>query len=448
LNSHRKKYTYFERSIDGYLLNWAQSLDRKPLLVRGARQVGKSSAVRNLATHFDYFLELNFELDREAALLFSSVTDPVQLVEKLSILYQKPVLEGKTLVFLDEIQACPAAISSLRFFYEKMPNLHVVAAGSLLEFALSEIPTFGVGRIRSVFMHPFSFEEFLMASGERALVELIRKSDPEAPMEMPFHTKLENHFRTFLILGGMPEVVAGYVQGKTLLETQAVLDDLLISYRTDFAKYKNRVPAQRIRQVFESVAVQMGGKFVFTRGGEGLNLKQVKEALDLLILSGLVIPVFHSSGNGIPLGAEANPKKQKMLLLDTGLFQRILGLKISDLLLEKNFNMVNKGAIAELFVGLEWLKSRNPFHQENVYYWSRESGNGNAEVDYLMEIRGEVIPVEVKSSGSGSMQSLHLFLKEKNKEKGIRVSLENFGKTGAIEIIPLYAFGIKMKEPS
>ncbi len=446
MNSPEKNSHYLRRRIDSHLLDWANTKERKPLLLRGARQVGKSSAIRNLSGIFDYFLEVNFELDADAMAIFSAHKDPVLISELLSVLYHMPVKEGKTLLFLDEIQACPEAISSLRFFYEKMPGLHVVAAGSLLEFALSELSSFGVGRIRSLFLFPFSFEEFLTASGEDSLIKMMEKAGPLSPLDLPLHQKLERYLRTFLILGGMPEVVSAYLRGKSLLETQSILDDLIISYRSDFSKYKKRVPTARIRAVFESVVTQMGGKFVFAKGGSGLNLKQVKEALDLLVLSGLIIPVMHSSGNGIPLGAEINPKKQKMLLLDTGLFQRILGLKISDVLISEDFNAVNKGALAELFTGLEWLKSQNPHQQVNLFYWSKETGTGNAEIDYLIAIDGEVLPVEVKSSGSGSMQSMHVFLKQKSRKKGLRVSLENFGRTGDIDLIPLYAFGIIIRQ--
>ena len=443
MNSPPKNRSYLHRAVDYHLIDWVRQKERKPLLLRGARQVGKSSAIRNLGAAFEHFLEINFELDEEAKAIFTSHREPALIIDRLSVLFRVPVKEGKTLLFLDEIQACPDAISSLRFFYEKMPGLHVVAAGSLLEFALSEIPSFGVGRIRSLFMYPFSFEEFLEALGEEELIRMVENAGPDHGLELPFHRKLERHLRTFLILGGMPEAVSAYLSGLSLLETQAILDDLIISYRSDFAKYKKRVPSGRIREVFESVVAQMGGKFVFAKGGKGLNLMQVKEALDLLIQSGLVIPVLHSSGNGIPLGAEVNPKKQKMLLLDTGLFQRILGLKISDVLLSEEFSAINKGALAELFVGLEWLKAQNPFHQENLYYWSKESGTGNAEVDYLIPTGDEVIPVEVKSSGSGSMQSMQVFLQQKNRQKGLRISMENFGRLGSIDIIPLYGFGIK-----
>lgn len=441
MNSPTKNNQYLRRRIDLFLIEWSQSTDRKPLLLRGARQVGKSSAVRNLGKNFFNLIEINFEIDKQAHKVFSTFSDPNEVLEHLMVLYKEKIIPGQTLLFLDEIQNCIPAISMLRYFYEKKPELHVVAAGSLLEFALAEIPSFGVGRIRSLFMYPFSMEEFLWALGESSLLDQIEKSDFNSPLDPVFHERLISYFKKFLILGGMPEVIGKYVNGSSLLEIQTVLDDLILAYRTDFAKYKKRVPSTRIREVFDSVAKQMGGKFVFVKAAEGLKNIQVKEALDLLIMAGLVYPVVHSSANGIPIGAELNHKKQKMLLLDTGIYQRILGLNISEVLLSEDFNTLNKGSIAELFVGLEWLKSGNPYQQIGLYFWSRESGKGGAEVDYVIQEGSEIVPIEVKSSGSGSMQSLHLFMNEKKCPKGLRVSLENFGKVGKIEIIPLYSFG-------
>jgi predicted AAA+ superfamily ATPase len=237
----------------------------------------------------------------------------------------------------------------------------------------------------------------------------------------------------------MPEVIARFAIHKNYLEAQQVLDDLLISLKSDFIKYKKRVPSNRINEVFESVSKQMGAKFIYTKIGNHLTNLQIKEALHLLILSGLVIPVTHTAGNGIPLGAEIDMKKRKMLLLDTGLFQRILGLDVANIVLENNFEVINKGAIAELFFGLEWLKYGSPFSQNELYYWHRENKTGNAEVDYIVQKNSAILPVEIKSSNSGAMQSLRVFLKEKNIPKGIRFSLENFSSLDDVSIYPLYA---------
>ncbi|MDB5091206.1 MAG: ATPase, superfamily, partial [Mucilaginibacter sp.] len=405
----------------------------------GARQVGKSTAIRELAKQFDNFLEVNFEEQRRVHGLFEGDLNPKELCENLSILYNVPIIPGKTLLFFDEIQACIPAISSLRFFYEKYPELHVIAAGSLLEFALAEIPSFGVGRIRSLFIYPLSFDEYLDGIGEKQLLDAKRKASLKNLLAEPIHQKLLNHVKRFLILGGMPEVVADYVQNNDLSKCGQVLDDLITSLKTDFAKYKKQVPFLRISEVFDSVVQQSGGKFVYTKAATEANHKQIKEATDLLMMAGLVIPVTHTAANGLPLGAEVNPKKRKMLLLDTGIFQRLLGLDISEILLEDDFDIINKGAIAEQHVGLELLKSFSCYRQESLYFWHREAKSSNAEVDYVVQQKENIIPIEVKSGRKGSMQSLFLFLAEKKAPFGIRFSLENYSMYENIRVYPIYA---------
>lgn len=426
--------------IDGELQAWRRQENRKPLLLRGARQVGKSSAVRKLGEQFEYFLEINFEEQRRVHDLFEGDSlSPQELCEKFEILYNVPVIAGKTLVFFDEIQACPAAILSLRFFYEKWPELHVIAAGSLLEFALTGLSAFGVGRIRSLFMHPFSFYEFLGACGEQRLLEAAKTASPSNPVPEPVHQKLLGFLKRFLVVGGMPEVVSFFCKTGDVRECQRLLDDLIISLKADFAKYKKAGTAPVISAVFDSVVGQMGGKFTYAKTGQGYNHAQVKDALELLRMAGLVIPVTHTSANGLPLGAGANPKMRKMLLPDTGIFQRLLGLALSDLLLGEDFETVNKGHIAELHTGLELLKAGSCYEQQQLYYWHREALNSNAEVDYVFQRETKIMPVEVKAGTRGSMQSMYLYLNEKSIATGTRVSLENFCQYDRINVVPLYA---------
>lgn len=430
---------YLKREIDAELLKWSKETSRKPLLMRGARQVGKSSAVRELSKNFEFFLEINFEEQKKVHSLFEGDLSPQELCDNFSLMYNIPVKAGRTLLFLDEIQACLPAISSLRFFYEKLPDLHLIAAGSLLEFVLEKIPSFGVGRIRSLFVYPFSFNEFLSANGETPLLKAKMEASSDYPLHDAIHQKLIAYFKKYLILGGMPEVVAKYVQGNNLLECQRVLDDLIISLKADFSKYRKRVPMLRISEVFESVAQQVGSKFKYAGVTSESNHKQLKEALDLLIMSGLVIPVTHTSANGIPLGAEIDLKKRKMLVFDTGVFQRLQGLNIQEIMFEDGFDPVNKGNIAELFVGLELLKASSCYAHHELFYWHRESLNSNAELDYLIQKGQDIIPVEVKSGTKGSMQSQYLFLKEKNRSFGIRFSLENFSFYGQVKSFPVYS---------
>ncbi len=431
---------YLERNIDRELLQWKKEANRKPLLVRGARQVGKSSSIRKLGESFDSFLEINFEEHKNVHSLFDGNLTPTILCENLSVMFDMEIIPGKTLLFLDEIQTCIPAISSLRFFYEKMPELHVVAAGSLLEFALAEIPSFGVGRIRSIYLYPLSFDEFLIGLGHEKLLEAKRRANTQNPLALPIHEKLLDLLKKFLVIGGMPEVVEKYASQNDLRGCQRVLDDLIVSLRTDFAKYKDKVSSSRIREVFESVVHQSGGKFVYTKASQKLNIHQIKEALELLIMAGLVIPVTHTSANGIPLGAEVNLKKRKMLLLDTGIFQRLMQLDISKLLFSEDFKLVNKGGIAEQFIGLEILKNASCYNQTELFYWHREALNSNAEVDYLIQKQNDIVPIEVKSGKKGSMNSMFLFLNEKKAKYGCRLSLENFSEYENIKVFPLYAF--------
>ena len=433
---------YINRKIDGDLLSWAKEKDRKPLLLRGARQIGKSSSVRRLAEQFEYFLEVNFELDLQARTLFAkNDLSPEKLCQELSVIYGTPIIPGKTLLFLDEIQGSLPAISSLRFFYEKYGKLHVVAAGSLLEFALQELSSFGVGRVRSMFMYPMSFFEFLNACNHNLLVQAIQNANCNNPLSAPVHEKAVEYLRKFLLLGGMPEVVSAYVNKNDLLECQRILDDLIISLRSDFAKYKNKIRSLQISAVFDSVAAQMGKKFVFKNVSENYSHRHLKEGLELLKMAGLAIPVTHCAANGLPLGAEMDIKKQKILLLDTGIFQRLQGLSPADLLISDNFSLINRGNIAELFVGLELLKAGSCYEQKNLYYWHRESKSSNAEVDFVAQTGQNIIPIEVKSGTKGTMQSMRVFLEEKRAPFGIRASLENFGELRNIKIIPVYAAG-------
>ena len=430
---------YIERKIDQALLDWKASPSRKPLLIRGARQVGKSTAVRNLAKRFDYFIEINFDEQPEYLNLFANTSDLHDLIEQLALITQTEIIEGKTLLFLDEIQASLPAISKLRYFYEKRPDLHVIAAGSLLEFALADLPSFGVGRVRSLFMYPLSFTEFLGAVNEKPLARLIQQSNAANPINPIVHNKLKIYFKKFLIIGGMPQAVQTFAAKGDLLEVQRTLDDLIIALQADFVKYKRRIPPANIKSVFESIVKQVGTKFKYANDLTSLNGPAVKQVVDLLEMAGLVDRVTHSSGNGIPIGAETNPKKTKLLIFDTGIYQRILGLDVASLLLKDDFEVINKGSIAELFVGLELLKSSDAYERTALYYWHREAKNSKAEVDYVVQRQDRIVPVEVKAGTKGAMQSLYLFMDEKKSSFGVRLSLENFAEYDRVKVLPLYA---------
>ena len=432
---------YIKRLIDNELLIWKSAKKHKPLLLRGARQIGKSSSVREFGKTFDNFVEINFEKKEhlQTKKVFEQFSSPKSVIEELEAIYGQKIVAGKTLLFLDEIQSCIPAISALRFFYEEMPELHVIAAGSLLEFALQELPSFGVGRITSIFMYPLCFTEYLQALGKDAMMDKISTATPQKPLSDALHAKILNHLVRFIAIGGMPEVVKSYIENQNLLDCQQVLDELMTTYYDDFAKYKKRVPPTRLQDIFSAVMEQNCKKFTYSKASESANIDQVKEALQLLEMAGLIYPIHHSSASGIPIGAQINRKFTKYLPFDTGILQRFLGLNIGEILIGETLEQINKGDIAELFVGLEMLKAMPTNTRSQLYYWQREKNGSQAEVDYLIQRGDKIIPIEVKSGTTGKMQSLHLFMNEKQSEYGVRTSLENFGQYDKIRVYPLYA---------
>ncbi len=447
---------YYARIIDRYLEEWASCDTRKPVLLRGARQVGKSSAVRHLAKRFEYFLELNLEMEPQYKTVFTQDLNVNRIVTQISALSGTRIIEGKTLLFIDEIQECPEAIMSLRFFKENLPDLHVIAAGSLLEFTLAELPTFGVGRIHSMFMFPMSFDEFLRANGEDLLLEARNSASAGNPLPLPLHEKLVSLFRTYMLVGGMPECVSGWINTHDYLSCQEVQDDILVSYEDDFSKYKKKVDADLLRHTLRSAAVQTAGKFVYTKVGD-YKTAEVKRALDLLILAGLLIPVTRTNANGLPLGSEADHSYRKILFFDCGLMLRLLGITMGDttmptskILTATATDLVNKGTVSELVAGLELLRYMTPNLRHELYYWVRLSKNSLAEIDYLLPSRLTILPIEVKAGSRGGMKSLWTFMREKHLTEAVRCSLENFGEFGYtdkeasdavrhVSICPLYA---------
>lgn len=364
--------------------------------------------------------------------------DVENIIQIISIQYNIPIITGKTLIFFDEIQACPDAIRSLRYFYEKLPDLHVIGAGSLLEFTLEDIPSFGVGRIQSIFMYPLTFSEFL-ESIHASLNKEINNASIENPLNDSLHNLAADYFKIFQVIGGLPEIVSEYIKSKNYFKCMQLLDNLIVSFQTDFSKYKKKSPVQGLINVFQSIALQSGGKFVYNKVDPELANKTIKSSLELLIRAGLAYKVYHTSASGIPLGGQINPRKFKILPFDSGIYQRILGLNLKDYFLYDNIQLVNKGSIAEITAGLQLLYHQSPLLHTQVYYWHRESKNSNAEVDYIIQQGEEILPVEVKAGTKGQMQSMFLFLKEKNLSKGIRISMENFSRLNNIYNIPLYA---------
>lgn len=428
-----------KRLIDDPLLNWKKDPLRKVLLLRGARQVGKTYAIRKLGETFKSFVEINFDETPVLKELFTHSLSIQQIIERLSLVKTTPIIPGETLLFFDEIQACPEALSALRYFQEHAPALHVVAAGSLLEFALSEIPSMGVGRLHSLFMYPMSFIEYILASEQPMLYRTIKSHPIEEQLEPIVHMQLLEQLRVFTLLGGLPGIADHYLATHDLLQCQELLQDLVTLFEDDFAKYKKRVPVARLREVFQAIIFQAGHKFSYSKVDSRSHHQAMKEALDLLVLAGLAYKIPYSSCQGIPLGATINHKHFKMLPFDIGIAQRLLGLDLSEMVLQSPVDLVNKGSMAEVFCGLELIHSQSGNQRPELFYWHRENRGSQAEVDYVLSRGSEIIPIEVKAGLKGQMQSINLFMNERNLSCGIRVSQENFSIYNRIQVLPLYA---------
>ncbi len=437
-----------KRNIEIELAAWAAEKERKPLLLRGARQVGKTYSVRLLGKSFRHFVEINFEERPDAKFFFNDALSARPLCEKLSAFIGVPIIEGQTLLFFDEVQSCPAVLAALRFFHEQMPNLHVIAAGSLLEFALQDIPSLGVGRLTSRFMYPLTFPEFLDALGEKSLVEMIDTASFDKPLDLPFHKKLIEYLRTYMLVGGMPEAVNSYVASHDLLRVMNVLDDLILTFQDDFAKYRRRIPLERLAETFRSVAAQTGGKFICAEVERDIKSTAILNVLDLLVKAGLVHQVFKTPATGIPLGTMTDRRIFKALLFDVGIHQRLLGLNMSSHMTADETALTNNGSMAELIVGLHLAAYQSSHRRPELFYWQRDDRGSNAEVDYVIQRGNDIVPVEVKSGIRGTMQSMRIFLKLRGFPHGLRVSLENFGRLNDVDILPLYAIHKIYQQPT
>ena len=432
---------YYERNIDVELQHWKDTPSRKPLLVRGVRQCGKTAAVRHLGKTFPRFIEINLEKQTQLHRLFEGDINISSIVARFEVESGIEVKVGETLLFLDEIQECPRAITALRYFYEELPGLHIIAAGSLLEFVLGrkkkpERYQFPVGRVRSIYMYPFSFEEYLTAIGQPILRKLI--SNPNSLRSGNIaHDRLLEHYKEFLIVGGMPEAVSSFVQSHSFLECQRVHRDIVLNYKEDFDKYDEHVPAENLRLVFEYVLHNACSQVRSSNAVKGMSAYLFQEAYKLLRKAGLVFPVSASSCDTLPLGSGEKESNIKLILFDTGIFLTELGLNVSGILGATVFDELNKGNLAEISTGLEWIKSSDPYEEAKLFYWYRSGAN--AEVDYVIQRGNNIIPIEVKAAAKGGMKSIRSFLSWKESPYGIRVSMEDFSSYDQIHVIPLYA---------
>lgn len=392
------------RFIDDELKKWKEKKRRKPLILRGARQVGKTWSLKAFGrSQFESLVLVDLERNPALRRVFDGDLSARRICADLELFLGQKITPGKTLLFFDEIQAAPRAITALRYFYEELPDLHVVAAGSLLEFALKEA-SFPVGRIQFLTLHPLCFAEYLEATGNlEAAAAILRKP---AAISVPVHDMLCEELKRYFFIGGMPACVKAYQESGSFSDAFEVQGEIIDSYRLDFVKYTPQVDRFCLDAVFSSIAQQVGSQIKYARLGEGYSNPTLKKAFELLCLANVVRKVASADPSGLPLGATASSKIFKALVLDIGLMRYLSGMPADLEYAKTDLLAIYRGAMAEQFVGQEMAISQNG----SLYYWNRQVKSSSAEVDYLAVLDGIIHPVEVKSGAAGSLKSLHLLL--------------------------------------
>ncbi|NHZ86168.1 MAG: AAA family ATPase, partial [Planctomycetia bacterium] len=403
------------------------------------RQVGKTFIVNTFGKNeFDSFVTLNFERNPEYKDIFTT-NDPADIIEKMILFTGEAIERGKTLVFLDEIQECPSAIMSLRYFYEEMPDLFIIGAGSLLEFSLkAENFRMPVGRVQYLYMYPISFSEFLDAIGEDSLNEHISNFQNIINLPESLHKKLIEYVKKYFILGGMPAVVNEYIESQDILKCQAIQHLLIETYIDDFPKYARQSKFKYLKKVFTASSSMVGQKFIYTKIDSSVKSRELKEAFELLETAGILYRVKRTSGAGLPLETGVKENFYKTVFLDIGLMHAINGI-YSETIKENDLTAIYKGAVAEQFFGQELITLQNNHQKPKLYYWARESKNSSAEIDYIIEKDNKIIPIEIKSGPTGRIKSLKMFLEIYRIKKGVKVSQAMYGIEKKIISLPFYA---------
>ena len=434
------------------LRHWFHGRNRHPLVIRGARQVGKSTLVRDFAAAEGLTLyEINLYRNLDLAAAFRSL-DPKRICQEISDRISADVRTSGGILFLDELQAIPEAIDALRYFYEDMPDMPIVAAGSLLEFALAKHSfSMPVGRVEYMFLGPVTFREFAAAADEYLsgflLMDKIRSGVSDA-----VHRKLMDMVRRYMFVGGMPEAAQAWLDTQDLSEVTSVQRRIVNTYIDDFAKYSNGADLALMQGVFRAMPAHIGEKVKYVNYSRENKAAKVSAAIDLFVKARIACPVVHSDSNGIPLGAEERPSVRKLLFLDVGLMNYANGLTWTRLSSMDDMVLVNEGKIAEQFVGQHLFFRRGDFEEPRLNYWLRECGKNNAEVDYVIEADASVLPVEVKAGATGSLKALRQMVIEKHLDRAIRFDAGKFSKqnvrigdNGCYELTTLPFYAVDMK---
>ncbi len=434
------------RNIHQELISWYQTKKKKPLILRGARQVGKSTAVRQLAEKqklklYEINLERHINLDKVFA------TFNIENIEnELQAILREKITEEKSLLFLDEIQATPHAIAALRYFYEDKPNLSVIAAGSLLDFTLADhFFSMPVGRIEQKHIYPFTFDEFLLAHGQDYYLEQLQEFQFKKKWPEKMHQDLIKHVFNFFMIGGMPEAVLRSCEKskEKNYSWRQVQESIVFNYKDDFNKYAKRRDINLLHQLFDRIPKFIAKTAQYSKILPQERTETIKRNIQLLTSARIVLETFHTHGTGIPLASEVSQKKFKLFWLDIGLLNCLLGI-------EPTFRMTQdetsiQGNLAEQFVAQHLINYHGNTSPPQLFYWLRNGKTNNAEVDFLIQQDQKIIPIEVKSGSTGSLRSLQQFIAERKSRLAVRFSLHppmiEKMQDGRLLTLPIYMIG-------
>jgi uncharacterized protein len=411
-----------KREIIQLFIDWKNRKTHKPLIVRGARQVGKTYSIKEFAgEQFSNYIHINLEETPNLKVIFKN-NNPKTIIQELSILKNADITPGQTLLFIDEIQSCPEAIVSLRYFYEQLPELHVIAAGSLLDHTLNEIQlSMPVGRVEFCYMHPMNFREFLWALSENKLVDYIQNFAFEQPFSEAIHQKLLDIMRYYIFIGGMPEAVRIFADTQKLIDVERVHSSILTSLQYDFSKYGSKTQQRYLSMVLNYVAQNAGKKIKYVNIDKEARSAHLKDAFYKLEMSRVINLVKHTASPGVPITTHVNQDIFKAFFLDIGLANHIGKIRLVDPL---TILTINEGALAEQFASQELLTLMETFDDPHLYYWAREEKSSNAEIDFLFLHNNLVYPLEVKAGKTGTLKSMHIYLLEKKLKTGIRLNTD------------------------
>ena len=421
------------------LKNWKCDIDRKPLILKGARQVGKTWLMEQFGKeYYEEYFYFNFDEEEEIASIFKSNKDPFRIIELLGLLKGKKIEPEKHLIIFDEVQECPEALNSLKYFYEKANDYHIISAGSLLGTLLAKPKSYPVGKVNVMNLYPMTFEEFLCAMDE-SLYQYYEGITKGSTIEEIFHNKLMELYKYYLIIGGMPECVSNWIKYKDYSRVEKIQRELLELYENDFSKHNGKVNSGRILLVFRSIVSQLAKdneKFVYGCVREGARAREFEEAIEWLVSAGMVIRIHNVSKAEHPLNAFEEVNHFKLFLFDVGLLKCMAGISNEAILLKADYQF--KGALAENYC---LQKLRDVFDTLPKYYVQGQ----NSEIDFLLQNGMEIIPIEVKAGEATHAKSLKKYISDKNPKEALRYSGLGYKEQECIINIPLYLIG-KTKE--